>query len=115
MTPEQIGLLQQAVVTWGRTAQVAMMKEECLELALELQRMERQREDRHKIVDEIADVIIMMEQAKIIFGEALIQSRIDFKMERLRQRLEKAEEKYCKGNTINPPLGLGAAAPLDMD
>jgi NTP pyrophosphatase (non-canonical NTP hydrolase) len=85
-------LLLKALQKWGERQQINMIKEECLELALALQKLERNGDIDEKyraIIDEIADVIIMMEQAKIIFSINDIQERIDFKMKRLEETLKK--------------------------
>ncbi len=84
-------LLQKAIDTWGVDAQVEMIKEECLELALAIQKFARVRGDKTKkyndIIDEIADVKIMIEQAQKIFSQDLINQRVDYKMNRLKDRL----------------------------
>lgn len=87
-------LLNRAIYVWGNTNQVEMIKEECIELALALQKYNRVKGDKEKqyndIIDEIADVTIMIKQAHIIFPLKLINDRIDFKMKRLEKRLEKS-------------------------
>ena len=84
-------ILQQAIDTWGINAQCEMIEEECMELALALQKFKRTRgnkEDKYaNIIDEIADVTIMILQAQRIFDADMIQERIDFKMNRLKVRL----------------------------
>ena len=69
-----------------------MIEEECIELALALQKLKRVRSDKQKkinnVIDEIADVSIMIAQAKIIFDEKLINERIEFKMNRVKERLK---------------------------
>ena len=44
-------------------------------------------ENRAKIIDEIADCYVVLEQMKILYGEDKIQERINFKVERLKNRL----------------------------
>lgn len=86
--------LNKAIVKWGADAQLEIIIEECIELALALQKFKRHGGDREQkvlsVIDEIADVRIMIEQAIILFGEPSnkIQERIDFKMNRLKQRIE---------------------------
>ena len=41
-----------------------------------------------EVWDEIADVYIMMEQLKKIYGETVINDKIKFKLERLEKRME---------------------------
>ena len=86
------GLLLGAIDKWGRASQIEMIQEEAMELALALQQMRRKskgkREMLERVIDEIADVHIMMAQARILFDPAWIDERIRFKMDRLAQRLE---------------------------
>jgi len=86
-----IEILDQAIDAWGIDAQCEMIIEECMELALALQKMKRKRgnkDDKLKaVIDEIADVKIMITQAQRIFNSDLINDRIDFKMDRLVLRL----------------------------
>lgn len=86
-------ILFRAIDKWGNDAQCEMIIEECLELALSLQKEKRKRggtdEEKIKaIVDEIADVKIMIRQAEHIFPASMINERVDFKMKRLQQRLD---------------------------
>ena len=85
-------ILENAIERWGIDAQCEMIIEECLELALALQKMKRIRGDKNKkyanTIDEIADVKIMIRQAERIFDSELINQRVDFKMNRLKERLD---------------------------
>lgn len=84
-------ILHKAIDAWGANAQIELIEEECLELALALQKLKRKRgseiEKYNSIIDEIADVKIMIEQAQIIFSQDEINKRVDYKMNRLRERL----------------------------
>jgi NTP pyrophosphatase (non-canonical NTP hydrolase) len=85
-------ILFKAIETWGNDAQCEMIIEECMELALALQKAKRlrggTREEKIKsIVDEIADVKIMIRQAEHLFPASMINERVDFKMKRLEERL----------------------------
>ena len=84
-------ILQNAIDKWGHSAQVEMIKEECMELALAIQKLGRVRGDKVTkylaVIDEIADVKIMIEQAQRLFPQNLINERVDFKMNRLKERL----------------------------
>lgn len=85
-------ILQKAIDKWGVSAQLEMVIEECLELALSLQKLKRLRgnaeEKEANVIDEIADVKIMIKQIEKIFPIDKINTRIDFKMNRLSERLE---------------------------
>lgn len=85
-------ILQRAIDTWGIDAQCEMMLEESIELAMALQKMKRFRGDKQQkfanLIDELADNKIMLRQMEKIFPIELINNRVDFKMDRLKQRLD---------------------------
>ena len=69
-----------------------MIQEECLELALAIQKLKRggySNEGYTDVYDEIADVKIMMAQAELLFDVDIINERVEFKMNRLKQRITK--------------------------
>jgi NTP pyrophosphatase (non-canonical NTP hydrolase) len=84
-------ILDKAIQRWGIDAQLEMVIEECLELALALQKLKRQRgnhaEKVANVIDEIADVKIMIRQAEMIFGQDKVSERVEFKIKRLIERL----------------------------
>ena len=86
-------LLQQAIDKWGTDAQIEMIKEECLELALAIQKYSRVNVDKTEryddIIDEIADVKIIIKLSEKLFPKDLINERVDYKMNRLKERLKK--------------------------
>lgn len=85
-------ILRQAIEKWGKDAQVEMIEEECIELALAIQKLKRSggntQQKLDNVIDEIADVKIMITQAQMMFGYDSVQERIDFKMNRLNERLK---------------------------
>lgn len=84
-------ILIRAINKWGANAQIEMIKEECMELALAIQKLSRERGDWDKkyedVIDEIADVKIMIKQADKLFDAYRINKRVDYKMQRLESRL----------------------------
>lgn len=90
-----IELLKKAISIWGHDSQVEMMHEECLELALALQKYKRDNicpvMGMDNIYDEIADVKIMMAQADLLFNKSKIDERIIYKMNRLADTLNKTK------------------------
>ena len=84
-------LLQRAIDVWGFDAQCEMVIEECLELALAMQKLKRLRGDKQQkfdnVIDEIADVKIIIRQAQKLFPKNLVDARVDFKMNRLKEML----------------------------
>lgn len=92
-TQEEIALLDEAISKWGVESQTEMIEEECLELALAIQKSKRVGGRMHvknfeNIIDEIADVSIMIMQARRMFPEDMIEKRIRYKLERLKKRLD---------------------------
>lgn len=73
ITKEKAEIYKGAVEKWGMDAQVNMAIEEMAELISALQHYRRQETWGHKatiddIADEVADVEIMMEQLRFMFG-----------------------------------------------
>ena len=132
-------ILRDATDMYGSMQQINMMIEELLELAHALHKIRRMSNDQLRegyvdVCDEIADVIIMMEQAKKIFDITTINERVSFKLYRLQDRMSKdstakphtnewteVDELLAKMNggivkgAKPPPLGQGEVAmPVDM-
>ncbi len=80
--------LQNAIDTYGKDAQLWMVIEEMSELAKEICKHKRGRENKDQIADEVADVTIMLEQVKMMFGISdEVNRRIVAKVARLKRRL----------------------------
>lgn len=103
-------ILKRAIQLWGAEAQKEMIIEECLELAVALQKNkrsdiakgseDRKKEQIFKIEDEIADVKIMIAQAEMIFDRNNINQRIRYKMNRLEKRVKRAEAWTTGGDEV---------------
>lgn len=78
-----------AITHYGKESQIMMAVEEMAELTKELAKAFRpDGTTREKLTDEIADVTIMMEQLRLVFDmNAEVQDRIDYKVQRLAQRV----------------------------
>jgi len=81
-------LLIRAIETWGKEAQQLMAIEECSELIKALCKIPRGGLTV-AVIDEIADVQIMLNQLKLIYGEAAVVTIENAKLERLEGRLDK--------------------------
>lgn len=96
MTNKQHDLLNKAIELWGVDAQIEMIEEETLELSLAIHKFRRSKiyncKDLHdrkkKVIDEIADVEIIIETAKKVFGYKQVENRRNFKFARLKQRIK---------------------------
>ncbi len=74
---------------WGAHAQELMAVEEMSELTQALSKHFRGKTDLVNIVEEIADVRIMLEQLEMLFDcSAAVQGAMDYKIERLHERLD---------------------------
>jgi NTP pyrophosphatase (non-canonical NTP hydrolase) len=77
-----------AINHWGEHTQLMMAMGECGELIAELNRLVTQnRSSKEQVVDEIADVEIMMGQLRYIFGNDEVDLAKQRKLARLNHRL----------------------------
>lgn len=85
----QINIMLDVINLYGDHAQIDMTIEEMSELTKELLKNRRGKENRSQIADEMADVYIMLEQLKFIFGvdETELKVNAEFKLQRLNERL----------------------------
>lgn len=83
-------VLEQAILTYGKDHQLNIAIEEMSELTKEICKHKRGKDNRDEIIEEMADVYIMLEQMKMIFiiSEEQINEQIDFKVARLKGRLK---------------------------
>jgi NTP pyrophosphatase (non-canonical NTP hydrolase) len=88
MTKEQI--YEQAIDKYGFDAQLDQLTEECGELIVACNKLRRKgQESVPMMIDELADVQIMINQIRFAMQlEDEINERIEFKLERLKKRLE---------------------------
>lgn len=88
-------LYRRARALYGDENQLEMVTEECGELVVALQH--RKRSDRPNarvdLLEELADAIIMTEQARLILGADEVDAAVAAKLERLRENVEKGEAK----------------------
>ena len=96
-TDDEIKIMQTALDRWGINAQVGQTVEECAELIVALQKYVNrtpQLESVDNILDEIADVEMMLAQMRLVFGidDDTLRKRIEYKFEKLIQYLSEDEE-----------------------
>lgn len=78
-----------SVQLWGAEKQLNMLEEEALELALALVHLRRERFSIDKVLEEVADVKIMLAQFELMVGE--------YRLERcLRQKLLRHERRILE-------------------
>lgn len=81
-------VLSTALETWGEEAQIDKTIEESGELITALSRYMLGRNDREDVVEEIADVRILLDQLSVLFGSGNVHRAEVEKLERLRSRLD---------------------------
>jgi len=99
MTRQEIH--EKALKVWGEDSQIYMAAEECAELIQALMQSFRLRgqslEHLDKIREEVADVCIMVEQMKLLFGPKAIEKKVDQKFKKV-EALLAAEERQRRGS-----------------
>ncbi len=93
-------VILRALRTWGVTAQMVKTIEECAELIQVLSKKLNGNPnvtDQH-IIDEIADVTIMVLQMQMIFGPVEVTERMDYKIERTEAALNRFDESKAKAS-----------------
>lgn len=88
MTTEQKTTLVHAINHFGVDTQIDKALEEMGELITALSRRRLERSHREDIIEEIADVIIMANQLRIIYGGDLVDNAIDQKLQRLEKKMD---------------------------
>lgn len=89
MTEEmEYAICHAAIDTFGPDSQLRMVIEESTELVKEICKFWRGKDNKDQIAEETADVEIMLEQIKIMFGiEADVEAYKEKKLERLKNTL----------------------------
>lgn len=103
-TEERRALLGRAITAYGAPAQMDMAVEEMAELTKALCKVKRvscaaeAKAVLENVVEEMADVQIMLDQLRIIFGRSTAETE-EYKLERLKKRLDTATaaEVYHRG------------------
>lgn len=87
-------ILIKAIAKYGEK-QLDIAQEECAELIQAISKWKRYGDTNAKlnVIEEVADVTIMLEQIKIMFGitEEILQDEIDFKLDILAKKMEEEE------------------------
>ncbi len=80
-------LYEKAVLKWGTSSQLMMLYEEIGELMTAINKYYRERVAVNAIIEELADVEIMINQMKVIFGDTEKIKKI--KLDKIKKMLEK--------------------------
>ena len=93
MLKSRIDLYNRAIHKWGVKAQMEMAQEEATEFSLAVRKQYRKntKESFDNLIDETADIEIMIEQIQLIHEDSnfrkLVEERKEFKLNRLNERL----------------------------
>lgn len=83
-------LARSAINHWGADKQFAQAEEEAIELALELVRIRRNRQDWEAILEEAVDNYIMVTELFILFGPEKVNEMLDKKLNKFDAALKKS-------------------------
>jgi hypothetical protein len=86
--PEYREVYTKALKVWGAEKQKMQAVGEIGEFLAELGRERQGRSTPEQTIDEIADVIIMMTQMAMIYGEQAVKDRIAIKVEKVKTKLK---------------------------
>ncbi|NCO53301.1 MAG: antitoxin [Deltaproteobacteria bacterium] len=73
---------------WGAEAQYEQMVEECAELIAALKHFQRGKIGRSELIDELADVRLMVGQLSWMLGEDQVHTAIEKKLVKLQELLD---------------------------
>ena len=87
ISEEKRNIIKTAIEKFGTPNQIGMLMEEVGELLTAINQHGRRRVTDEAVTEEIADVMIMLVQMSVIFGEEDVQEWIDKKIKRLEERI----------------------------
>lgn len=80
---EKDQLYQATIDKWGVEAQYEQMVEECAELITALKHFQRDKADKQTVINELADVTLMIGQLTWMFGSQQVEDAIQEKLVKL--------------------------------
>jgi NTP pyrophosphatase (non-canonical NTP hydrolase) len=84
-------IYQATLEKWGEEAQYDQAVEECAELITALKHLRRGKIDRQAVIDELADVTLMLGQLSWMFGQKEVDQAVEHKLSKLKQLLHSSE------------------------
>jgi len=81
---------------WGEEAQYDQMVEECAELITALKHFRRGKVEQQTVIDELADVTLMLGQLTWMFGASEVTEAVQKKLKKLNKLLESPAESAAK-------------------
>jgi hypothetical protein len=80
-------ILRAALASYGCDRQIMKMAKECAELTVALHHFQDGKVPAAKVIEELADVLIMANQMRLLFGPSQVDVAIAYKMDRLGKRV----------------------------
>jgi len=93
---EKQQLYQATIAKWGVEAQYEQMVEECAELIAALKHFQRGKVDQQTVINELADVTLMLGQLTWMFGPQQVEDAIQEKLVKLDELLLPAPPERSK-------------------
>ena len=95
---DKVQIYQKTIKKWGKEAQYDQMTEECAELIVALQHFRRGKIDQNAVIDEIADVTLMLGQLTWMFGAERVEESVQKKIKKLNNLLESPTQQQEEPN-----------------
>lgn len=86
-------IYQKTISRWGDDAQYDQMVEECAELITALKHFRRGKVNQQVVIDELADVTLMLGQLTWMFGTDQVEKAVQQKLQKLDQLLNTSAPK----------------------
>ena len=91
MNDKQRSICRQILAHYGVNNQYKQTIQECSELITALCHRMENRANHAAVIDELADVSIMVEQLANVYGRSSVEARIDAKLKRQLDRMEEED------------------------
>ncbi len=85
-------IYQATIARWGVDAQYDQAIEECAELIAALKHFKRGKVSQQAVIDELADVSLMLGQLRWMFGNDRVEAAMNNKLDKLNQLLTQTDE-----------------------
>lgn len=85
-------IYQKTISRWGEDAQYDQMVEECAELIAALKHFRRGKVNQQVVIDELADVTLMLGQLTWMFGAEQVEAAVQQKLQKLDKLLDAPDE-----------------------
>ncbi len=83
---------RETINKWGEEAQYDQMIEECAELIVAIKHFKRGKTNQQTVIDELADITLMLGQLTWMFGAENIDTAVQNKLNKLQKLLDSPED-----------------------